>query len=121
MSESFIGRTAGFAAEAAAQEKHMKQDADCENRGRVCTDLAVETFGAWCEEGDQAMCKPAHRGSARDTVGGPESVISPSPGPCSRRTRAPTYVDTGYEFARPALVWGWRPAAGVPLGRGAGC
>ena len=99
--------TACSAAEAAAQEKHSKQDADCENRGWVCIPLAVETFGAWCEEGEKAMCKLAGAVAARTNV--PTSVADGalfehlSIALQRANTRA---IQRCYEFTRPALGLG---------------
>ena len=92
-----------------------------ESRRWPCVPLAVETFGAWCEEGDKANCKLAGAVAARTNVptvsGSRRPVWVTSPSPCSGRTRAPW--QRRYEFTRPALGWGLaigRSAAG----RGAG-
>ena len=111
------GETAGFAAEHAAAKKHRKQDADCATKGWVCIPLAVETFGAWCVEGEKAVVKLAQHVAARTGVAKSVAVgaLLSHLSIALQRANAGA-IQRRYEFSRPAL--GLELAAGRSRGAG---
>ena len=85
-------------------------------RGWVCITLAEETFGAWCEEGDKAMCKLAKAVAARTNVPKPVAVgaLFGHLSIALQRANARA-IQRRYEFTRPADL-------GLTVDRGAtGC
>lgn len=113
------GETAGFAAEHAATKKHQKQDADCATKGWVCVPLAVETFGAWGVEGEEAVVKLAQHVAARTGVAKSVAVgaLFAHLSITLQRANARA-IQRRYQFTRPALGLGlavgggWRGAGG---------
>ena len=98
------GETAGFAAEHAAKRKHSSNDERCAACGWKCVPLAVETFGAWSTEGDEALCRLAGYVAARTGI--PKSVaVGNLFGHLSialQRANARA-IQRRYQFTRPAL------------------